>query len=72
MEHRNRLEIEQAAFADFLERWHQGAFAQQRLGQAFYNHFKLHALSEQAELHALYEADGKKALALIARLFDVR
>ncbi len=39
MESRTALEIERVAYDEFLIQWSQGGFAQQRLGQAFYNFF---------------------------------
>ncbi|KNH44641.1 hypothetical protein [Pseudomonas lini] len=72
MESRSGLEIESAAYNEFLTLWNQGAFEKQRLGQAFYNYFHLHRLTDQAFLHGLYEADGKKALVVISRLFQIK
>ncbi|NWB32075.1 hypothetical protein [Pseudomonas gingeri] len=66
------MEIESARYNEFLERWEQGLFAGQRLGQAFYNHFRLHRLTDQAALQGLYEADGEKARAVIFRVFQIR
>lgn len=63
------LQIERAAYDEFIRLWSQGRFKQQRLGQAFYNHFKLHRLNDQDSLHTLYEADGEKASRLILHLF---
>lgn len=71
LESKLKLEMEHAAYAEFLRLWDQGTFAQQRLGQAFYNYFQLHKLNDQRFLSGLYEADGRIAQALIARLFDV-
>jgi len=67
-----QLEIESASYDEFLDLWEQGAFDQQRLGQAFYNHFRLHQLTDQAVLRGLYEADAKKASAVISRIFQIR
>ncbi|WP_317850697.1 MULTISPECIES: hypothetical protein [unclassified Pseudomonas] len=47
-------------------------FENQRLGQAFYNHFRLHCSGDQALLHRLYASDGKKALSAIADIFHIR
>ena len=66
------LEIESARYNEFLNLWEQGAFDQQRLGQAFYNHFRLHQLADQAVLQGLYETDGEKAGAVIFRVFRIR
>jgi len=72
MESRVGLVIEMAAYDEFLVRWNQGIFQQQRLGQAFYNFHGLHRLADQTLLRALYEADGKKATALISQVFEIR
>ncbi|SDA97272.1 hypothetical protein SAMN03159443_05880 [Pseudomonas sp. NFACC15-1] len=72
MESNAALEIEMAAYDEFLVQWNQDAFPQQRLGQAFYNFFNLHKLTDQTLLTGLYEADGKKATALISRIFKIR
>lgn len=66
------LEIERARHDEFQALWERGQFGGQRLGQAFYNHFHLHKLSDQSVLQGLYEADGEKAGALIARVFLIR
>lgn len=66
------LEIESARYDEFLDLWEQGAFDQQRLGQAFYNHFRLHQLADQAVLQGLYEIDAEKAGAVISRVFRIR
>jgi hypothetical protein len=70
MENNFSLQIERAAYEAFILLWSQGRFGQQRLGQAFYNHFNLHKLTDQASLHNLYESDGEKASGLILRLFN--
>ncbi|MGY2285143.1 hypothetical protein [Pseudomonas gingeri] len=67
-----QLEIESARYSEFLERWEQRLFEEQRLGQAFYNHFRLHRLADQAVLQGLYELDGEKARTLISRVFLIR
>jgi hypothetical protein len=66
------LEIEVAAYDDFFGLWNRGMFEKQRLGQAFYNYFRLHRLTDQASLFGLYEADGEKALITISRLFQIK
>jgi len=47
------LQIERAAYEEFICLWSQGSFEHQRLGQAFYNHFKLHKLTDQARLRSI-------------------
>lgn len=69
MEDESSLQIERAAYEAFVWLWDQGSFKHQRLGQAFYNHFNLHKLANQAGLRGLYEADGDKASRLILRIF---
>ena len=54
MGHDSSLQIECAAYEEFVRLWSQGSFEHQRLGQAFYNHFNLHKLTDQAGLHGLY------------------
>ena len=63
--------IEREAVDVFMAHWEAGAFKAQRLGQAFYNHFNLHRLSDQPALLDLYAADGKKALKCINGLFEI-
>ncbi|MGE7958677.1 hypothetical protein ACQKQA_19175 [Pseudomonas sp. NPDC089530] len=72
MNNQSKLEIESAVYDEFLGLWSQGKFEKQRLGQAFYNHFRLHQLTNQAYLQGLYEADGEKALLAITRLFQIK
>lgn len=71
MERKTKLHIERAAYAEFLQLWDSDAFESQRLGQAFYNHFRLHRLSDQSGLTALYEADGKQALKALVEHFQM-
>ncbi len=72
MQSRIQPEIERATYDEFLELWDRGMFENQRLGQAFYNHFRLHCSGDQALLHRLYASDGKKALSAIADIFHIR
>lgn len=64
-----QLVLEKNAYEDFHAMHRTGSFSGQRLGQAFYNHFELHRLSDQQRLAGLYEADGKSALKIIERVF---
>ncbi|WP_415756984.1 hypothetical protein [Pseudomonas sp. LT1P18] len=66
------LEIEEAAYNEFFGLWNLGMLEKQRLGQAFYNYFRLHRLTDQASLFGLYEADGENALVTISRLFQIK
>ena len=65
-------EIEKATYDEFLALWEAGTFEGLRLGQAFYNHMRLHRLNDQAMLQGLYEADGSKALKAIAGIFHIK
>lgn len=63
------LTIEQRSFQDFMRRWEAGAYRGQRLGQALYNEYNLHRLSDQDSLRGLYEADSDVASVLIRQIF---
>lgn len=67
-----KLVIERAAYDDFIALWELGTFDTQRLGQAFYNHFRLHRVSDKRLVDGIYEHDGEEALAAIAGLFDIQ
>lgn len=61
MENNLSLLIERAAYDEFIRLWDSESLKQQRMGQAFYNHFNLHQLNDQDSLCKLYEVDGNKA-----------
>lgn len=55
----------------FWEAWTAGDYRNQRVGQAFYNHFNMHKVSgDKLELNKLYELDGQAARAWIANHTD--
>ena len=56
------ITIEQKAFDIFLTQFANGKFRSQRLGQAFYNHFRLDKLSNQEQLNNIWAKDGEHAL----------
>ena len=64
------LMIEGKEFENFLKEWMNTSPQHLRLGQAFYNHFNLHKLSDQDSLGPLYELDGRKALAHIRNIVE--
>lgn len=64
------LMIEKDAYERFLKKLKGGEFLEQRVGQAFYNEFNLHRLTNQEQLHNLYEKDGENALNLIKAIFE--
>ena len=63
------MDLEKKQLEVFKNLWFNGKFRNQRYGQAFYNHFKLHKLSNQDSLQNLYEKDGEEAKKLIGKLF---
>lgn len=63
------LTIEKRKFDRFMARFKKGSYGTQRLGQAFYNHFKLNRLADQSALHCIHSKDGEHALNSIKTLF---
>ena len=63
--------VEAHAYTRFIKAFESGAFPSQRLGQAFYNTFNLHKMSNQDCLMGLYEEDGEKAKETISLVFDM-
>ncbi len=63
--------VEEAEYRRFLRFFESGEFGNQRLGQAFYNHFNLHKVRDQDSLGNLYELDDDAAKAKIRELFDL-
>lgn len=63
--------IEKRKFDKFMRDYKKGVFDGQRLGQAFYNQFNLHKLSDQESLCNLYAKDGEHALNSIKTLFEI-
>ena len=66
-----RPTIEKITVELFIKNFNRGYFPNQRLGQAFYNQFNLHKLSDQEALAGLWQADGEDAKKLIHELFTV-
>lgn len=71
IEQLTQMSIEKEAFDEFMRRFNKGLCGGQRLGQAFYNYFNLHKLTNQYALLGLYEKDGSEAKALLRHLFDL-
>ncbi len=63
--------IEKYAYQKFMSAYKKGDYGSQRLGQAFYNHFNLHKLSNQDQLRNLYNKDGEVAKACISEVFKI-
>lgn len=64
------LQVEQFEYDRFMKLFKTGKFGTQRLGQAFYNHFNLHRLSNQERLNNLYAKDGDHAIGCIKGIFE--
>lgn len=65
-----KLSLESAKYATFKKKFKNGEFKGQRLGQAFYNHFELHKVSNQEQFNDLYELDDVEAVVMINLIFD--
>lgn len=66
----SKLSIELREYEIFCAKFDKGLFGAKRFGQAFYDHFKLSKLSDQAALHNLYAKDGDHARRSIQNLFE--
>ena len=64
------LQIELHGFEEFIRGFWENKVPGYRLGQAFFNHYNLHILSNKEAFNKLYELDGDKALREIQRLVD--
>lgn len=67
----NHPSIEQTEYAVFVAKFKAGEFGNQRLGQAFFNHFQLHKMKSDTHLNGLYQKDGDDARIEIHRLFNI-
>lgn len=68
----DRPSIEKKEFDEFLLKYRHGRkYRGQRLGQAFYDHFKLSKMDQSPALSKIYEAYGDNALALIHETFNI-
>lgn len=66
------MQLERKAYEEFLRQWKEGLYRNGglRLGQAFYNSFKLYQLKDQGSLLGLYEKEGQNALDIINQIFQ--
>jgi hypothetical protein len=62
-------EIDTALINQFFKDWHAGKYPNQRLGQAFYNEFRLDRLTDQSDVGDLWNLDGVQASFYINQLF---
>ena len=67
----DRTSIEKREYDNFCRKFNKGAFGTQRFGQAFFNHFNLHKVEDQASLKNLYAKDGDHAKNLINEIFCI-
>ena len=65
----SKLKLKRSVYQDFMKQWGAGNFQGQRLGLAFYEHFRFERLTNQSQLHGLKELDGEAAKAVISRVF---
>lgn len=68
---KGKLCIEKRQYEMFLDRFNKKLLGTQRLGQAFYDHFKLDKLTDQKQLANIYAKDGEHAKASILAIFDL-
>lgn len=58
--------IDQSLYKEFLAKWNAGGYPHLRFGQAFYNHFNLHKMTQSNELDKIWavesEEEGKVAI----------
>lgn len=66
---KNKLQLEELEFKEFMKKFKAGKFGSQRLGQAFYDHFKLHRVCNQSQLNNIYAKDGEHAISCIRSCF---
>lgn len=66
---KGKLQLEKYKYDKFMKEFTKGKFGAQRLGQAFYDYFKLDRLDDQTQLKNLYSKDGDQAKNLIREIF---
>lgn len=67
---KGKLQLEKHKYDRFLKDFKDGKFGNQRLGQAFYDFFRLDRLTDQEQLKNLYAKDGDQAKNLINEIFE--
>ena len=66
-----KMSLESDAYDKFVKEWYDGGFQGLRFGQAFYNYFFLHKLSDQTGLDKLYnEVSTDKSMGIILDKFS--
>ena len=66
-----KMSIERRSYDNFLGMFKEGKFGTQRLGQAFYDHFKLGRMSDQSKVNGIYARDGEAAKSYIEGVFNI-
>ncbi len=66
-----KMSIERRRYDTFLGLFKEGKFGTQRLGQAFYDHFKLDRMNDQSKVSGIYARDGEAAKAYIEGVFNI-
>lgn len=70
----NTIQLSQTEYDKFLYYYRRnlnGAYTHLRLGQAFHQHFNLQKVDTNRDIHdRLYQADGARALTMIAIHFE--
>jgi len=70
METQPRMSLEYDGFIQFRRMFDSHKFPMQRFGQAFYNHYNLHKVTNQSQFKNLYELHEPDAMKIIEELFD--
>ena len=66
----SKITIESVAYHEFRDDFTTGKYKCLRYGQAFYNHFDLHKMTDQTIWNKLYEMDGWEAKEFIIKNVD--
>lgn len=66
-----KMSIERRRYDTFLGLFKEGKFGTQRLGQAFYDYFKLDRMKDQSKVSGIYARDGEAAKAYIEGVFNI-
>lgn len=65
-----KMNLEKVQVQFFFNQYHKGFFQNQRLGQAFCDHFKLERCSSFEDYDKLYESTGTETVKLIEKNFN--
>ena len=65
-----KMSLEAREYINFKRMYRNNEYPNQRFGQAFYNHFKLHKSSHPTDFNGLFELNGEKAIEVIHTIFE--